>query len=179
MLFVFPSNINRFLFPDEYKKFDLYWRYYIGYFGSERKQEFSRVVKNLGDDKLNKLVRKHGTIPKFKFKLKAHGELIQNLDKRRPQVLIDVTLVEITRDDTFTYDLDLVSSFPDLDYTSGLIPPLKTICKVLFYRIMILHYVANSRTLFNSSCFSFLSASFIMRASNCDGLLAETLSDHD
>jgi type II secretory pathway component GspD/PulD (secretin) len=35
--------------------------------------------------------------------------LISRLDKRRPQVLIDVTLVEITRADTFEYDLNLVA----------------------------------------------------------------------
>ena len=48
------------------------------------------------------------------------GELIKMLDKRRPQVLIDVTLVEISKNDTFQYDLDLVSAIPDLDVTSGL-----------------------------------------------------------
>jgi type II secretory pathway component GspD/PulD (secretin) len=36
--------------------------------------------------------------------------LIKSLDKRRPQVLIDVTLVEITRTDTFEYDLNLVAN---------------------------------------------------------------------
>ncbi len=36
--------------------------------------------------------------------------LITRLDKRRPQVLIDVTLVEITRADTFEYDLSLVAA---------------------------------------------------------------------
>lgn len=36
--------------------------------------------------------------------------LIKSLDKRRPQVLIDVTLVEITRIDTFEYDLNLIAS---------------------------------------------------------------------
>lgn len=39
--------------------------------------------------------------------------LIKSLDKRRPQVLIDVTLVEITRTDTFEYDLNLVASAND------------------------------------------------------------------
>lgn len=34
------------------------------------------------------------------------GSLIRQLDKKRPQVLIDVTLVEITRDDGFQYALD-------------------------------------------------------------------------
>lgn len=39
--------------------------------------------------------------------------LINKLDKRRPQVLIDVTLVEITRTDTFEYDLNLVANASD------------------------------------------------------------------
>lgn len=38
------------------------------------------------------------------------GSLIQSLDRRRPQVLIDVSLVEITRDDQFNYDLDIVAN---------------------------------------------------------------------
>ncbi len=46
--------------------------------------------------------------------------LIEKLDKRRPQVLIDVTLVEISKADAFNYDLNLLSSVPDLTSTSGL-----------------------------------------------------------
>ncbi|MEN6383715.1 MAG: secretin N-terminal domain-containing protein [Phycisphaerales bacterium] len=38
------------------------------------------------------------------------GNLIKSLDKRRPQVLIDVSLVEITQDDVFNYDLDIVGN---------------------------------------------------------------------
>lgn len=37
------------------------------------------------------------------------SELIKELDAYRPQVHLDVTLVEITRDDKFQFDLDLVS----------------------------------------------------------------------
>ncbi len=48
------------------------------------------------------------------------ANLVEQLDKRRPQVLIDVTLVEITETDSFTYDLNLIQSFPDLVATSGL-----------------------------------------------------------
>jgi general secretion pathway protein D len=48
------------------------------------------------------------------------GDLIAKLDKRRPQVLIDVTLVQISKTDTFNYDLNILSSFPDLTSTSGL-----------------------------------------------------------
>jgi general secretion pathway protein D len=46
--------------------------------------------------------------------------LIEKLDKRRPQVLIDVTLVEITETEAFNYDLNLIASAPDLTQTSGL-----------------------------------------------------------
>jgi type II secretory pathway component GspD/PulD (secretin) len=42
------------------------------------------------------------------------GSLIKQLDKRRPQVLIDVMLVAITEDDSFTYDLQLVSKLPQM-----------------------------------------------------------------
>ena len=36
--------------------------------------------------------------------------LIEKLDKRRPQVLIDVSLVEITRNDEFEYDLNILAN---------------------------------------------------------------------
>jgi len=52
--------------------------------------------------------------------------LVKQLDKRRPQVLIDVTLVAITKDDAFTYDLNLVQSATGLADTSGLINALST-----------------------------------------------------
>jgi general secretion pathway protein D len=48
------------------------------------------------------------------------ANLVKQLDKRRPQVLIDVTLVEITKTDAFNYDLNLIQSIPDLTATSGL-----------------------------------------------------------
>jgi general secretion pathway protein D len=47
-------------------------------------------------------------------------DLIEKLDQRRPQVLIDVTLVQISKTDAFDYDLNLIQSFPDLVATSGL-----------------------------------------------------------
>jgi len=43
------------------------------------------------------------------------SKLIEQLDKRRPQVLIDTTLVEIEATDAFNYDLQLVSKFPKLE----------------------------------------------------------------
>ncbi|MHC4726383.1 MAG: secretin N-terminal domain-containing protein, partial [Planctomycetota bacterium] len=48
------------------------------------------------------------------------GDLITKLDQRRPQVLIDVTLVQISKTDAFNYDLNIIQSFPDLVATSGL-----------------------------------------------------------
>jgi len=49
------------------------------------------------------------------------GTLIKKLDEYRPQVLLDVTLVEITKHDDFAYDLNVLSSIPDLGYTSGIL----------------------------------------------------------
>ena len=43
------------------------------------------------------------------------ANLITNLDRRRPQVLIDVTLVEISESDAFAYDLQMVTKFPMLE----------------------------------------------------------------
>ena len=48
------------------------------------------------------------------------SSLIKNLDEYRPQVLLDVTLVEVSKNDEFNYDLNLIESFPDLLTTSGL-----------------------------------------------------------
>jgi len=42
------------------------------------------------------------------------SDLIKNLDKRRPQVLIDVTLVEVTSNAKFDLDIDLASKFPKM-----------------------------------------------------------------
>jgi general secretion pathway protein D len=47
------------------------------------------------------------------------SSLIEKLDQRRPQVLIDVTLVQISKSDAFDYDLNVLSSFPNLIDTSG------------------------------------------------------------
>ncbi len=52
------------------------------------------------------------------------GKLIDALDRRRSQVLIDVTLVEVSKTDQFNYELDLISSIPDLSATSGLMEPI-------------------------------------------------------
>ncbi len=47
------------------------------------------------------------------------SKLVTTLDRRRPQVLIDVTLVEIRKTDEFDYDLNVISSLPDLAETGG------------------------------------------------------------
>jgi general secretion pathway protein D len=51
------------------------------------------------------------------------SSLIEELDQYRPQVLLDCTLVEVTRDDEFAYDLDIISQIvPGADtmqYLSG------------------------------------------------------------
>jgi len=54
------------------------------------------------------------------------SRLIESLDKRRPQVLIDVSLVEINREDLFQYDLNLIGNARNLvtgnvSSTTGLI----------------------------------------------------------
>ena len=48
------------------------------------------------------------------------SSLIKKLDEYRPQVLLDVTLVEISKNDDFNFDLNIIQSFPDLINTSGL-----------------------------------------------------------
>ncbi len=53
--------------------------------------------------------------------------LIENLDKRRPQVLIDVTLVEVSKSDSFDYDLTAITSFPNLTDVSGLTSPIMAV----------------------------------------------------
>lgn len=54
------------------------------------------------------------------------NKLIKTLDRRRPQVLIDVTLVEIRKTNEFTYDLNLINGLPDLTQTSGQIGAFAT-----------------------------------------------------
>jgi general secretion pathway protein D len=46
--------------------------------------------------------------------------VIKQLDRRRPQVLIDVTLVEISKNNDFTLALDLVTKFPSIPIVGNL-----------------------------------------------------------
>jgi len=50
------------------------------------------------------------------------GRMILELDKRRPQVLIDVTLVEIFKNEDFQYDLEIVTAVPDLIAGDAILP---------------------------------------------------------
>jgi type II secretory pathway component GspD/PulD (secretin) len=83
--------------------------------------KIEKVVVNK-DEKI-KIVPDPNTYSLIVYANKKNQEWISNLilqlDKRRPQVLLDVTLVEITKEDKFDYDLNLVRSSPDLASTSG------------------------------------------------------------
>ncbi len=52
------------------------------------------------------------------------ADLVKQLDKRRPQVLIDVTLVEITKSDEFNYDLNMIENVTGL--TNSALNPIGT-----------------------------------------------------
>ncbi len=57
------------------------------------------------------------------------GSLIKQLDKRRPQVLIDVMLVGIRDIDSFNYDLQLVSKLPEMVAGGGMQGPITALLK--------------------------------------------------
>jgi type II secretory pathway component GspD/PulD (secretin) len=50
--------------------------------------------------------------------------LVEQLDRQQSQVLIDVTLVEISKTDEFNLDLNLITGIPDMAAASGLMEPL-------------------------------------------------------
>lgn len=85
----------------------------------------SKVQKTVKKEEDVTIVADPGTFSIIVYASKRNqewiGNLIRTLDKRRPQVLIDVMLVEISQTDNFEYDLDLVTSWPDLTNTSGLL----------------------------------------------------------
>lgn len=96
-------------------------------------QLVQETVTTNKDDKIEKVTKKSrdqiiivpdkGTFSLVVYASKKNQEwinkLIKDLDKRRPQVLIDATLVEIRKTDEFNYDLNLITSFPDLVETAG------------------------------------------------------------
>lgn len=54
------------------------------------------------------------------------ADLIKELDEYRPQVLLDCTLVEVTQDEKFEYDLDIITkTFTGTDMRSGQIGTLE------------------------------------------------------
>lgn len=83
--------------------------------------KIEKVVVNR-DEKI-KIVPDPNTYSLIVYANKKNQEWIANLvaqlDKRRPQVLIDVTLVAITNHNKFDYDLNLIRSSPDLTSTSA------------------------------------------------------------
>jgi general secretion pathway protein D len=86
------------------------------------KGKIQQVIKRQEDEIV--IVPDENTFSLIVFASKKNQEwisnLVKSLDKRRPQVLIDVTLVEVSKSDGFEYELNLLSSIPDLTNTSGL-----------------------------------------------------------
>jgi len=87
----------------------------------DKEAKVEQVVRRLEDEIL--IVPDKGTFSLVVYGSRENQEwiskLIRTLDRRRPQVLIDVTLVEIRKSDQFNYDLNLVGSLPDMRQTSG------------------------------------------------------------
>jgi general secretion pathway protein D len=75
------------------------------------------------DDEIT-IVPDKGTFSLIVYASKKNQEwiskLVEQLDRRRPQVLIDATLVEITKTEAFTYDLNLLQASPDVGSTSSI-----------------------------------------------------------
>jgi len=85
----------------------------------DKEDKLQKVLRDAGDQIL--IVPDKNTFSLVVYAAKQNQEwiskLIKTLDRRRPQVLIDVTLVEIRKMDEFSYDLNLITSFPDLAET--------------------------------------------------------------
>lgn len=88
----------------------------------DKEGKIEQVIKKTDEDIV--IVPDENTFSIIVYASKKNQEwiksLIETLDKRRPQVLIDVTLVEVTKNDKFEYDLNLIHSIPNLMNTSGL-----------------------------------------------------------
>ncbi len=86
----------------------------------DKEGKIEKVVKKTDEDIV--IVPDENTFSIIVYASKKNQEwiknLIETLDKRRPQVLIDVTLVKIWKDEEFSYGLNLAKSFPDLVSTS-------------------------------------------------------------
>ena len=91
----------------------------------EQQKEGGKIEKMvINKDEKIKIVPDPNTCSLIVYANKKNQEwianLIEQLDKRRPQVLINVTLVEITKNDTFEYDLRMIRSSPSLAATSAI-----------------------------------------------------------
>ena len=88
----------------------------------DKEGKIQKVVKNKEEEIA--IVPDPNTYSLIVYASKGNQEwiasLVQQLDKRRPQVLIDATLVEITKADAFSYDLSLLRSSDHLGSTSGI-----------------------------------------------------------
>ncbi len=82
----------------------------------DEKGKVERIVQRQEDNII--IVPDEGTFSLIVYASKKNQEwisnLIKTLDKRRPQVLIDVTLVEVTRLDQFDLDLQLATKLPKM-----------------------------------------------------------------
>ncbi len=89
----------------------------------DKEGKIEKVIKTTEDEII--IIPDKNTFSLIVYASKKNQEwiatLIKQLDKRRPQVLIDVSLVEVTRTDDFSYDLDVLSAFPDLTTTTTLL----------------------------------------------------------
>ncbi len=97
----------------------------------EQQNKEGKIEKTvIGRDERVKIVPDPNTYSLVVYASKKNQEwianLIKQLDKRRPQVLIDVTLVEVTNDDTFTYDLQLIENWPNVLNPSGVGPTVSS-----------------------------------------------------
>lgn len=97
----------------------------------EQQNKEGKIEKTvIGRDEKIKIVPDPNTYSLVVYASKKNQEwiasLVKQLDKRRPQVLIDVTLVEITKDDSFNYDLQAIQGVPNLLNPSGQVPGLPT-----------------------------------------------------
>jgi len=90
----------------------------------EQQKEGGKIEKMVVDkEEKIKIVPDPNTCSLIVYASKKNQEwiatLIEELDKRRPQVLIDVTLVEVTKSETFNYDLNFIRSAPSLAGTAA------------------------------------------------------------
>ncbi|MCK4753390.1 MAG: hypothetical protein KAS75_08080 [Planctomycetes bacterium] len=82
----------------------------------DKEGKIERTIKKIEDDIV--IVPDESTFSLIVYASKKNQEwirkLIKQLDKRRPQVLIDVTLVEVSRTDLFDLDIQLATKWPKL-----------------------------------------------------------------